>query len=879
MEKGNEDENSIEEPKDFFLLNHNSILSKENNVEIVNSKINSNYYNKNEQINNSINKKRNRFKNNVNNDKKDIKRIQSNSLKIIDYSQSNSSIHFSNIHLVNQKNEVNLNDIKIDDSIKNEEISKQNSKVESSYKDSVIVPFDDDESEDLNKVNKEIVFDNNNNQMNLKATQYIDSNIHNSKIVSKNIQSTMKIDKEDDTISNSIIQSSVPLGIKNALIKKNYINSAILQSIPIQNSIKYSEFSNLGKSIKEMSFKDYLGNDKYYNKNENIESINRKLLGLKENAYFKNYIINEKSIMNIITKNKDINYINTITKNVKLKPFFLNMFHFIDINEKNHLYNNLNHNTNTEYLISPLINSKNDFESIYHIQGINFEYFRYINSDNGDSFYRSFIFALLEHCILKKNIDLFSVLIFDIFRLDEIEDIYFHLNKEKVFMLLNIIYDLMRADEYEEAYEILIKSYIKSDFDDFDQILIRYLRYCIYGYLNNLESENEINCNFSLSIIYYNEPTRFIIEALSNIFNVNLKIYYIEGNMNEMNDIDFISINQSNIDIRLGYFYSSYHIIYKERLKFNCSINYYISDTSNILNGMIIEKERQCLFCKTNSKYIEISKLERKICSNCLEKKISDILNKRIELFSIENYLNFSYYMRPIILSNNLNLTFNDANCKNIFNYSFSYIWSNNIQNLCFKCKSIKVETLTLICGCQYCKSCLLEKINKLTNHFLILNGYEKKNYKNEKCVCDKNFDLNEGLKLIEYDKIYIRKAIERMINIIDNNCFICEKNIEQLKCEVPSNKQNNKYYEINITIPNFFIQDKTENLDYVNDKHIICSNCYKKESQNKKLTNFTYQSREYIKLFCQLCNIYHLIDKISWKKLSPKSSCGCNIF
>ena len=35
---------------------------------------------------------------------------------------------------------------------------------------------------------------------------------------------------------------------------------------------------------------------------------------------------------------------------------------------------------------------------------LTFEYFRYINSENGDSFYRAFIFGLLEHCILKKNI-------------------------------------------------------------------------------------------------------------------------------------------------------------------------------------------------------------------------------------------------------------------------------------------------------------------------------------------------------------------------------------------------------------------------------------------------------------------------------------------
>ena len=131
--------------------------------------------------------------------------------------------------------------LKLTNSIKNEELNKQNSMLESSNKDSIIVPFDDDEYEDLSKVNDEIVFDKNNNKnnINLNITQYIDSNITTSKIESKKIKSTIKSIEDNDTISNSIIQSSVPLGIKNALIKKNYINSEIFQSIPIQNSINY----------------------------------------------------------------------------------------------------------------------------------------------------------------------------------------------------------------------------------------------------------------------------------------------------------------------------------------------------------------------------------------------------------------------------------------------------------------------------------------------------------------------------------------------------------------------------------------------------------------------------------------------------------------
>ena len=883
MKKENEDlKIKSSEQDEFFLFNHSSQFNKENKKETESNKIKSNFINKNIQKNNSINKLEKRYSNNINLNQKDEKVNNINSTKIVDYVPSNSSIHFSNFNLINQKTEplINLNEIKLTNSIKNEELNKKNSMLESSNKESIIVPFDDDEYEDLSKGNDEIVLNKNNNKNNnnnLNITEYINANNTTSKNESNKIKSTIKSIEDNDTIYN-IIQSSIPLGINNALIKKNYINSEIFQSIPIKNSCIINEFTNFNQKIKEISFKEYLGKDKYYNRDENIKSLENKLLGIRENAYFKNYIINGKSIIDIIKQNQNINYINTIILNFKSQSFFLNMFHFVDNNAKNLLYNNLKKNTNNESLISQIIYSQYDFESIYHIQVLSFEYFRYINSENGDSFYRAFIFGLLEHCILKKNRELFSSLIFDIFRLGDIEDIYFHLNKEKVFMTLNIIYDLMGADEYDEAYEILIKSYIKTEFDDFDQILIRYLRYCIYGYLNNLESENENDYNYNLSIIYYNEPSRFIIEALTNIFNVNLKIFYIEGNMKEMNESDFFSVNQSNIFIILGYFYSSYHILYQEKLKFNSLLNYYISDISCILNGMKLEKERKCLLCEKNAKFIEITKSERKICSNCLEKKIYGILNKRIELFSIENYLNFSYYMRPIILSNEPEIIFNDANCKNIFNYSFSYIWSNNIQNLCYKCKLINVEILKLKCGCQYCKSCLLEEINKLTNNYIILNGYEKKNLENQKCICGNNFDLNERLKLIEIEDIYIRKAIDRMNDIIDNKCFICEKDIEQ-KYDVPTNKQNNKYHEISIFIPSSFTQDKIENLDYRNDKHMICFNCYKKESQNKKISNFTYQNKEYIKILCQLCNVLHLIDKIHWKNLTPKSTCGCYIF
>ena len=160
MKKENEDlKIKSSEQDEFFLFNHSSQFNKENKKETESNKIKSNFINKNIQKNNSINKLEKRYSNNINLNQKDEKVNNINSTKIVDYVPSNSSIHFSNFNLINQKTEplINLNEIKLTNSIKNEELNKKNSMLESSNKESIIVPFDDDEYEDLSKGNNEIV--------------------------------------------------------------------------------------------------------------------------------------------------------------------------------------------------------------------------------------------------------------------------------------------------------------------------------------------------------------------------------------------------------------------------------------------------------------------------------------------------------------------------------------------------------------------------------------------------------------------------------------------------------------------------------------------------------------------------------------------------
>lgn len=49
-------------------------------------------------------------------------------------------------------------------------------------------------------------------------------------------------------------------------------------------------------------------------------------------------------------------------------------------------------------------------------------------------------------------------------------------------------------------------------------------------------------------------------------------------------------------------------------------------------------------------------------------------------------------------------------------------------RKCCFQCDEIKLteEILNLDCSCNYCKTCLITKIEELTNKNYILNTFEK---------------------------------------------------------------------------------------------------------------------------------------------------------
>ena len=50
---------------------------------------------------------------------------------------------------------------------------------------------------------------------------------------------------------------------------------------------------------------------------------------------------------------------------------------------------------------------------------------------------------------------------------------------------------------------------------------------------------------------------------------------------------------------------------------------------------------------------------------------------------------------------------------------------SNNVDHNCIMCKKPHSNLLTSICDCKYCKDCLYELLNTITEGQITLNGHE----------------------------------------------------------------------------------------------------------------------------------------------------------
>ena len=172
------------------------------------------------------------------------------------------------------------------------------------------------------------------------------------------------------------------------------------------------------------------------------------------------------------------------------------------------------------------------------------------------------------------------------------------------------------------------------------------------------------------------------------------------------------------------------------------------------------------------------------------------------------------------------------------------------------------------------------------TKNKIILNTYEKRKLEKKKfeCpICNKKLNLDNFIIIFEQNGInleyYYNDAIERFKNICHKKCLICLKKIYKME----ENNKIKSFLNFNVKTykENKFINDEEKleaGMDYCEDYHSICLNCYKLLNKNKR--GIKKEEIIYKKIFCNICNIDHYIDMKEWKNFKSKNNCcNCVVF
>ena len=739
------------------------------------------------------------------------------------------------------------------------------------------------------------------------------------------------------------------------------------------------------KYIKEKRFKDFLNennlyfNENIYNKREN-ENI---LKEIKSNSFFPKCIYEQGTFLDEInTENKSqkgeiILYYNIMKETYeKHKSNFPLLFQSVSNETKDNIFklykNHQDYNILNNY-ISPYLNDVKSFVNTFQLKlkkNIlkNIDYIRYtLNENNGDTFYRCFVFNLFEKKIVNKDKEYIYMIIFDLFKIYDLAPDIFNTddgakNINNVLGFFDILRDYIELNSWDKVYE-----FYTGFFQQINHVLIKYVKYNIFLLMSKLYSlneendayDNEIYLNqYQKIIIDYNEPTKIIFQLITIIFGINLEILYIENK--EENDIieqnysfEYSKlakndINNNKIDkIILMHYNNCYHICYKKKdLLANKEIFDSLKESINEISLIQYTKKGKikCDICNSSKEFIEIinENNNKGICSQCLSNEIDQYLSRRIIHIKEDikkNYINYSYYLRPIelylkeplsikngiennsIIIKNIDYyliyetTFSEkiSELLNLSEDETSNIINTNIKNLndnieskingddndtCMMCAKNN-NILISSCGCKICDDCIYTLVDSITKSQIILNGYEKKQLFEQdldKCpLCEQKISLNYLIMLLQTQGRNFENETEeatiRMRDYCNSICFNCLKKFEnENNIEVEHNKKKNKI-KLNVTINKHCIKEAKKNkiinqnyenefengIDYNDTQHCLCAQCYKK-IKIKRIKKINEENFKVV--LCNICGVNHLINEKDWNKIIKSDvCCKCNIF
>ena len=437
--------------------------------------------------------------------------------------------------------------------------------------------------------------------------------------------------------------------------------------------------------------------------------------------------------------------------------------------------------------------------------------------------------------------------------------------------------------------------------------------------------EDKINIINKIDIINkrkYQEIHYIYFKTLCDIFDINLKILYIEENKakNKFNNSSFFSINTLNIycesyeknnkvtesnksdelnrnypTLNILFFINSYHIIYSNKSDIDSTLangelspqHYYLPKLPNYI----------CPKCNKNEALDIIPFYEAVFCHKCLINYMKDIIKNRVASFIQSGFTSIEYFTRPIGITSEIKI--NNTLYRYITGNYLIKDFENMFNNTCFICykycnffkkKSDKnnnvsntnnnIKIFKLKCKCQICENCLEDLKKKFMGDFNYLNLYEIHNLKLTKCPCGNIYDINElmnfsKIKFSEEDK---NMAIQRLKLLLEKKCCICLNN----------KREKIKYFNLNVlNSPIHFACSDCYHIKIISKNNIICKNvgikCENKEdkSGNKiyynDLESFDSSLKESNnndkKFFCNICFTEHLISQDSENKRSKKGN------
>ena len=810
-------------------LNNNSLINKNNNEKLKKS---FNNINKDPNINHS---------NIINKTDTNIDPILKKLMDIDNDEQENIIIDNKNIE--NNKNEYNENTKKKDYNKKKRKkkgINELNLSI-SNKKDKLII-FDNMEDDNINKDNKNIenkiyklnVFtSSNNNKTNKEQNNSLSEEIEksNSKILEE-------INKNKEDLTNNY--------------KEEFFNDENNYVLPDLDIIKKYPIIliNFDQNEEEDNYSKNLEN--YLNDEQKLDLLMKKQLMLPKAIEIENYVKNDhfKKFLELfgdipffekIDYKDNISYINIDDKKVNNKfeiienSFVGKIDYFINLLYKYKIYKK-DENDSELKLMDCLIAMKHDFniETNNSLKNEYVLFYRKVLND-GNSFFRAFIFALIEGYILKNNLSFVNLInMMKIITFEYKKKIKVNSNYSRCITRLEEIFTYFKNGKFQNALELFYNSFSLNN-KYFDEYLIIFVKFILY-----FCKKKDLN-NFNPKLI---EFEFYDLILLPYIFNVSIEISLdIKMGKNNFIIFDAKNLTKNSQTIQLC-FYKNNTFIYYSLDKYTKLLEYKIQKQKNELpkiNKIIYKLEDKINCEQCNKKTTHIAFIEKRIliCELCLNIYYENNINKRINSL-IEKYINLDIFFRKVVLSKDKYLEdyeylhiYNESFCDVILRKLIDYINVNNCW-ICSKCKIFKRKVKKLKCGCSYCRECHIDIIKKMTNEYFLLNPYEKKYIRKVRCLCGNNMDIisviEEEEKNNENIELYY-SMIERFNQYIKSLCMNCELKL----------LDNNKG-KINV------LNNKNK---MINENHVLCSKCMESLKINGNNKN----------VFCKICSENHKIS------------------